>query len=166
MSGGDVGNTVSILNNLSKFPQLADRLQQGLLNEIFLGRLMRCRADSRRTARSTSTGAPGSDSVIDDTELYYQGSSQGGIMGGALTAVDPDYTRAVLNVPAMNYSVLLPRSVDYDEFAVFLNTAYTDELSRPLILSLIQMLWDRGEPNGYANRMTTNPLPERRRTRC
>ena len=41
-----------------------------------------------------------------------------------------------------------------------LNAAYTDELSRPLLLSLIQMLWDRGEPNGYAHRMTTNPLPD------
>jgi hypothetical protein len=60
----------------------------------------------------------------------------------------------------MNYSVLLPRSVDYDDFAAILNTVYTDELSRPLILSLIQMLWDRGEPNGYAHRMTTAPLPE------
>jgi hypothetical protein len=28
-----------------------------------------------------------------------------------------------------------------------------------LILSLIQMLWDRGEPNGYAHRMTGRPLP-------
>ena len=159
MSGGDVGNTVSILNNLSKFPQLADRLQQGLLNEIFLGRLMAMPSGFASDGAFHVDGSTSSDSVIDDTELYYQGSSQGGIMGGALTAVDPDYTRAVLNVPAMNYSVLLPRSVDYDEFAVFLNTAYTDELSRPLILSLIQMLWDRGEPNGYANRMTSNPLP-------
>ena len=47
-------------------------------------------------------------------------------------------------MPAMNYSVLLPRSVDYDEFATVLNAAYTDELSRPLILSLIQMLWIGG----------------------
>ena len=36
---------------------------------------------------------------------------------------------------------------------------YPDELSRPLALTLIQMLWDRGEANGYAHRMTTNPLP-------
>ena len=150
MSGGDVGNTVSILNDLSKFPQLADRLQQGLLNEIFLGRLMAMPSGFASDGAFHVDGSTSSDSVIDDTELYYQGSSQGGIMGGALTAVDPDFTRAVLNVPAMNYSVLLPRSVDYDEFAVFLNAAYTDELSRPLILSLIQMLWDRGEPNGYA----------------
>jgi hypothetical protein len=62
-------------------------------------------------------------------------------------------------VPAMNYSVLLPRSVDYDAFAGLLNASYTDPLERPLLLSLIQMLWDRGEPNGYAHRMTSNPLP-------
>jgi hypothetical protein len=159
MSGGDVGNTVGMLNDLSKFPQLTDRLQQGLLNEIFLGRLMAMPSGFASDGAFHVDGSTGSDSVIDDSELYYQGSSQGGIMGGALTAVDPDYTRAVLNVPAMNYSVLLPRSVDYDEFAVFLNAAYTDELSRPLIFSLIQMLWDRGEPNGYAHRMTSNPLP-------
>ncbi len=34
-----------------------------------------------------------------------------GILGGALTAIAPDFTRAALGVPAMNYSVLLPRSV-------------------------------------------------------
>ncbi|HSD24496.1 MAG TPA: hypothetical protein VLB79_09235 [Solirubrobacterales bacterium] len=159
MANGDVGNTIGILGDLSRFPQLADRLQQGLLDEIFLGRLMAMPSGLASDGAFHVDGTTGSDSVIDDTELYYQGSSQGGIMGGALTAVDPDFTRAVLNVPAMNYSVLLPRSVDYDEFALILNASYTDELSRPLILSLIQMLWDRGEPNGYAHRMTSNPLP-------
>jgi hypothetical protein len=159
MSNGDVSNTVGILGDLSKFPQLADRLQQGLLDEIFLGRVMAMPSGFASDGAFHVDGTTSSASVIDDTELYYQGSSQGGIMGGALTAVDPDFTRAVLNVPAMNYSVLLPRSVDYDEFALILNNSYKDELSRPLILSLIQMLWDRGEPNGYAHRMTSDPLP-------
>jgi hypothetical protein len=160
MSNSDLANTAAILGDLSKFPQLADRLQQGLLDEIFLGRLM-AHPDGflSNVAFHVDGSTLGSDPVIDDTELYYEGSSQGGIMGGALTAVDPDYTRAVLNVPAMNYSVLLPRSVDYDAFVPVLNGSYTDELSRPLILSLIQMLWDRGEPDGYAHRMTSNPLP-------
>ena len=58
----------------------------------------------------------------------------------------------------MRYSLLLPRSVDFDEFKAILYPSYPDELSRPLILSLIQMLWDRGEPNGYAHRMTGKPL--------
>ena len=29
----------------------------------------------------------------------------------------------------------------------------------PLALDLVQMLWDRSEPDGYAHRMTTNSLP-------
>jgi hypothetical protein len=160
MSSGDLGNTAAILNDLSKFPQMADRLQQGLLDEIFLGRLMGMPGGFSSDVAFHADGSTlGSNPAIDTSNLYYQGSSQGGIMGGALTAVDADFTRAVLNVPAMNYSVLLPRSVDYDSFAVLLNIAYTDPLERPLLLSLIQMLWDRGEPDGYAHRMTSNPLP-------
>ena len=59
----------------------------------------------------------------------------------------------------MNYSVLLNRSVDFDTYAVVLDPAYPDELSQQLLLSIVQMLWDRGESNGYANRITSNPLP-------
>ena len=66
--------------------------------------------------------------MLDTSHLYYNGNSQGGIMGGALTAVSPDFTRASLGVPAMNYSVLLPRSVDFDPFAAILYPSYPDEL--------------------------------------
>ena len=164
MSGGDVVNTVThILPDLSNWPELTDRLQQGLLNELFLGRLMDTTAaqggflsNVHFHADDSTLASPG---VIDPSELYYDGSSQGGIMGGALTAVSPDFTRAALNVGAMNYSVLLSRSVDYDEFIPFVENAYPNDLSHPLFQSLIQMLWDRGEPNGYAHRMTEHPLP-------
>ena len=59
----------------------------------------------------TSTASP---PVLDRSRLYYNGNSQGGILGGAATAVAPDWTRATLGVPAMNYSVLLNRSIDFD----------------------------------------------------
>ena len=61
----------------------------------------------------------GGQSVIDHgSGLYYYGNSQGGIAGGALTAVEPDITRTVLYVPGMNYSTLLTRSVDFADYAV------------------------------------------------
>ena len=43
--------------------------------------------------------------------------------------------------------------------AAILYPAYPNELQRPLLLALIQMLWDRSEPNGYAHHITTDPLP-------
>jgi hypothetical protein len=152
--------TVPILNDLSSFPKLADRLQQGLLNELYLGRLMihpnGLKSDPAfHVDPQDAASAP----VIDASHLYYDGNSQGGIIGGALTAIAPDFTRAALGVPAMRYSMLLPRSASFDRFASFLYPAYPNELARPLVLSLIQMLWDRGEPNGYANRMSNDPLP-------
>ena len=97
--------------------------------------------------------------MIDTSRLYYNGNSQGGILGGALTAVAPDFTRASLGVPAMNYSVLLNRSVDFDVYKTILDPSYPDPLTQQLALSLIQMLWDRSEANGYAHRMTSDPLP-------
>ena len=36
--------------------------------------------------------------MLNISHLYYNGNSQGGIMGGALTAVSPDFTRASLGV--------------------------------------------------------------------
>jgi hypothetical protein len=158
-SEGDIPNTIGILRDLSKFPQLSDRVQQGLLNELLLGRLMDNPAGFLSSPAFHRDGATlGSPPVIDTQKLYYNGNSQGGILGGALTAVSPDFTRASLGVPAMGYSTLLTRSIDFDTYASFLYPAYPNELERPLALSLIQILWDRSEPNGYAHRMTSSPL--------
>ena len=110
----------------------------------------------RLPADGTTLGSP---PVINTSKLYYNGNSQGGILGGALTAISPDFTRASLGVPAMGYSTLLTRSIDFETYSQILYPSYPNELSRPLALSLIQMLWDRSEANGYAHRMTDNPLP-------
>jgi hypothetical protein len=159
MSTQDVPNIASILADLSNFPSLADRAQQGFVNFMYLGRLMihSNGFTSNAAFRFVKNGIP--KPVIDNRRLFYDGNSQGGIMGGSLTALAPDFNRAVLGVPAMNYSTLLRRSVDFDQYAVVLYQNYPNELERPVILSLMQMLWDRGEANGYAHHMTSDPLP-------
>ncbi len=160
MAESDVGVVVASLENASAFPAVADRLQQGLLDELFLGRALTSSSGFTTNAAFHQDGTLASGSVLNTAHLFYNGNSQGGIMGGALTAISPDFTRSSLGVPAMNYSVLLPRSVDFDEFAQVLDPSYPNETSRPLVLDLMQMLWDRGEPDGYAERMTGNPLPD------
>jgi hypothetical protein len=155
MSGGDIPNTITILQDLSRFPMLADRLQQSMINFLYLGRAMIHPEGFAASPAFRDAQGP----LIDTRRLYYAGGSQGGIAGGALTAVAPDFTRSVLIVPAMNYSLLLTRSIDFDPFASVLYPSYPDELTRPLLLSLIQTLWDRGEPNGYAWHMTDDPYP-------
>jgi hypothetical protein len=155
MSEGDLPNALGVLLDLSRFPTLPDRLQQGFLDFLYIGRAM---VHPQGFAASLAFWDPGGP-LIDTRRLFYYGNSQGGIAGGALTALAPDLNRSVLYVGAMNYSLLVERSVDFDPFAAVLDQSYPDRLERPLLLSLLQVLWDRGEPNGYAWHMTSDPLP-------
>ena len=70
-----------------------------------------------------------------------------------------DWDRAFLGVPAMNYSTLLDRSIDFDPFAQVFDPNYPDWVDRQLTILLAQMLWDRGENNGYAHHLTEDPYP-------
>ncbi|MEA2470592.1 MAG: hypothetical protein QOE38_1591, partial [Thermoleophilaceae bacterium] len=165
----DVPNVATILHDLSGFPTLTDRVQQGMLDFMYLGRAM-IHPDGFRTdpAFQTLSG----QSILDTRRLFYDGNSQGGIIGGSLIAVEPDLDRGVLGVPGMNYSTLLTRSTDFGtgkapdptnpglpEYAYALYQSYPNELERPLIFSLMQTLWDRAEADGYALHMTSDPLP-------
>jgi hypothetical protein len=167
MSTTDIPNIVAILQELSNFPSLPDRAQQGFVNFMYLGRLMIHPLGFNNDPAFQFDKGGQMQPVINTQRLFYDGNSQGGIMGGSLAALAPDFDRAVLGVPAMNYSTLLRRSVDFDMYAegniegfstdVGLYDNYPNELERPLILSLIQNLWDRGEANGYALHMTDDP---------
>jgi hypothetical protein len=154
MATEDIPNAISILGDVSRMPSLADRAQQGMLNFMYIGRAMIHPQGFITDPAFQLNGQP----LIDTNRLYYVGGSQGGIMGGSLTAVAPDFTHAALGVPGMNYSTLLERSVDFDTYRAVFDPAYPNELERPLVFSLIQMLWDRAEANGYAHHMTDDPL--------
>jgi hypothetical protein len=155
MSESDLPNALGVLQDLSRFPTLADRLQQGFLNFLYLGRAMVNPKGFANSLAFWDKDGP----LIDTRRLFYYGNSQGGIAGGALTAVAPDFNRSVLYVGAMNYSLLVTRSVDFDPFGALLDGSYPSKLERPLLLSMMQILWDRGEPDGYAWHMTDDPLP-------
>jgi hypothetical protein len=152
MSAEDVGNAAGILMDFSTFNTLADRLQQGALNQLYLGRLM-----LHPQGLASDANFAG---LIDTSALYSDGNSQGGIFGGMQAALAPDYTRAVLGVPGMNYSLLLNRSKDFDQYLEIMKPKYPNELERQLIISMVQGMWDRGEGNGYANHITRDPLPD------
>ncbi|TDC40662.1 hypothetical protein E1211_00710 [Micromonospora sp. 15K316] len=157
MADADVPYVAGTFADLSAFPAVVDRLQQSFLNFLFLGRAMIHRKGfAADPAFQDAHGRP----LIDVAGgLHYDGNSQGGINGGALTAVAQDWTRSVLGVPAMNYSTLLQRSVDFAPFQAIMDGSYRDRADQQLIFALLQMLWDRSEANGYAQHMTDRPLP-------
>ena len=163
----DIANALVTLLAPSNMPSMIDRAQQGFLNFLFLGRaLAHPQGLATDPAFKDSSGAP----IVRTGELFYDGNSQGAIMGGALTALGVDFTRSVLGVLGMNYSTLLNRSVDWEgplvnpedvlpSYSSFLYTMFPDKQEQQLVMGLLQMLWDRGESNGYAAHMTSDPLP-------
>jgi hypothetical protein len=168
MSTPDLPTVASILADFSNFPSLPDRAQQGFLNFMFLGRAA-VHPDGFATNAAFQNGGNALVKVADDgsTPLFYDGNSQGGIMGGSLVAVSPDIQRGILGVTGMNYSTLLNRSVDWEgelkvkagipAYSVPFYESYRDPLERQIVFGLMQMLWDRGEANGYAAHMTDDP---------
>ncbi len=160
MSSADVPYDISALSDLNKFPPVVDRLQQGFLNTLFLSRLLRTPDGLVSDPAFQKNGKP----LIDTSSTYYYGNSQGGILGGALTAVAPDFTHSVLGATGMDFGgLLLQRSTDFTAYATFLygqagTGGYPDTSIHPLLLSLVEQLWQRGEAVGYAARMTSDPL--------
>jgi hypothetical protein len=156
LAENDTVNDAAALGNINLFGAVIDRLQQGALNTLYLGRLMLDPAGLASNAAFRTAGQP----VIESSNLYYDGNSQGGIEGGMVTALSPDVRRAVLGVTGIDYAnLLVQRSTDFAPFGAILYPAYPDDSVHPLVLDLMQQLWDRGEPDGYAQQMTTHPLP-------
>jgi hypothetical protein len=156
MATGDVPNVATMLADMSNFPTLPDRVQQGMLAQLFLARLLKDPTGFDSAPEFQGAGGVG---LVRPNDVSYDGNSQGGIIGGAIMGVAQDITRGVLGVPATNYSTLLDRSSDFATYEGAFNAAYPSELEREIVFGLIQMLWDRAEGNGYAAHIESNPLP-------
>jgi hypothetical protein len=127
-----------------------DRLHQGFLNHLVLLRMMKTAFAEDETYGQYVKG----------DEAYYHGISQGGIMGSVILALSDDIERGALGVMGMPYSLLVFRSVDFDQFLTLIRLYYPDRRTNQLLIGMAQMPWDRVEPMGYAHHVTENTLPD------
>ncbi len=167
-ASADVPVAIAAFQDFSKIPSFFDRQQQGILDFEFLALLLEHDSGFASAPEFRIDGMP----VFDNSEVFYDGNSQGGILGGAYMAISRIVERGVLGVPGMNYSLLLRRSVDFTPFAAYFagvapgggglpeaTGGYADVLDRTFLLSFVQMLWDRAETGGYASHIASDPLP-------
>ncbi len=145
------------LNDMSTFNTQVDHMLQGFVNFQFLGRLINSPAGF---ASNPAFQSDSGQALFQVGKCTFMGYSQGGIMGGAVSAVSTEWSRVILGVPGMDYGgLLLPRSVDWNEFAAIYDKAYTNPVDQQVVLQLAQLLWDRGENEGYAEHLTSDPYP-------
>lgn len=159
--GDDIPNSFVgrvALDQPRAFPALPDRTRQGQLNTLVLARMVKTAVFNLDPAFQQPDGSgvlPG-----EDVEEFYFGASLGGIMGLMFAALSPDVTNVHVDVPAINFGFLLPRSIAFLPFEAAIKlTGVSDPIDQALLLVLTHELWARGESAGYATHITSNPLP-------
>jgi hypothetical protein len=145
--------TDSIVSNIAGFKGAVERQHQGLLNSLLAMRMMMGRFVDEPLLQMNGK------SMIDPAHRYYRGDSQGGIFGTTYMSVSTDVTRGLLGEPGAPYSLLLNRSVDFGIYFTLLKGAYQTGRNIQLMLGLVQMTWDRTEPDGYMPYINENMLP-------
>ncbi len=150
----DAATLYAAFADAGRFAKVADRAQQGALNSLLLARLM---IHPQGLITQAPFRAPSGGPAIDTFDIYYDNPS-GGPFGGMVTALSPDFTRASLGSGGMNYNLILPRSTTFKPFEATFTKAYPSRLTRMLILSMVQGVWDRGETDGYAQNLVQDPL--------
>ncbi len=133
---------------IDRLTAMFDRQHQGILQYLLAMRMM----------KNAFADDPTYGRYVDASERYYHGISQGGIFGGTYMALSTDVERGVLGVAGMPYNLLLQRSVDFGPFFAIMALPFPDPRDQQLLLAIVQMFWDRTEPNGYVPYLS-EPLP-------
>jgi hypothetical protein len=154
MAAEDTGPIVAMLStgDLEDFGMLPDRLCQGVVNALLLMRMVR-----GRFADDPLVQVDGR-SIVDRSVGYYYGGSQGGIFGATYMAVTTDVQRGILAVPGQSYHLMLDRSVNFDDFGSVMRTSIADGADIPLVLAVVQQLWDRADPGSFSRHVRSGRL--------
>ncbi|HWB74742.1 MAG TPA: hypothetical protein VG755_07295, partial [Nannocystaceae bacterium] len=134
---------------IEDFDGMFARLQQAVVNSLVLDRVV----------ANGIVNDPMFTGLLDSSQLSYYGISLGGIMGALYMSVSQDATRGGLEVMGTPFSLLLNRSAQFDAFFQIAKSTYTDGRDIQLVLGLVQILWDRVEPNGFLPHLRDTPLP-------
>ena len=154
MSSPDVSNVALALNDGNDGHLVFDALIQGMINHVALIQIAR-----GPMAQTLFVKSPGV-SLVDPDRMYWYGISQGGIMGTTVCGIDPVIKRCVVQVNAINYSMMLERSLDWPMYGTILEGAYDNPLVVALMLNLMQNEWDRTEPVVVADVITGEGFPD------
>jgi hypothetical protein len=153
MSNADLPNVALALNDVNNGPLIFDGLIQGMMNHIALVQI------ARGPMAQTLFLEGGTRVYVDPDQFHYYGISQGGIFGTTVCAIDPVIEKCVVQVGAINYSMMLERSLDWPTYGSIVAGAYPDPLDTTMIISLMQMMWDRTDPTAVADVLVNGGFP-------
>jgi len=148
----DVNTVASALGQLGDFPNISERLTQGVINNLVMTRTI-----AGACAQKAEFQVDGK-TVFDPNEKYFLGISQGSIMGTTVAGLSQDINKFILNVGGISYPIMIIRSVDFPDYNKVIQAWYTDKLDTDLLMVMVASHWDIAEPASFAAHLIKNPL--------
>ena len=140
LTARDQTETVLMATDFGKFPELTDRLAQGVANNLALIRLL---------DEGTLLADPVFAEKADPTRLYWYGISLGSIEGAVTLANQTRIEHAVLHVGGSAWSTMLERSSNWTTFELLVSRGIVSPWERQVLYATSQMLWDPVDPASY-----------------
>ncbi len=179
MHRSDVGKIADALSGKpSRTFEFTDRVHQAMANWLVLTRAMQGpMREQPAFLRPATPGTPGyhldgSGQSNAGQPVYAAGApsfigiSQGHILGGVMTALNPDFSRIVLHVGGAGFTQMMMRAVPFNGYLSLLELSIHDPLEQQKYIATLQRPFDRIDPATYAELLLKSPLagtaPDRR----
>jgi hypothetical protein len=144
----DVAVPFGVGADFGRFPELTDKLVQGVANTAALVELVR-------------TGGLLEDPLFEGKAnpdaVRYFGISLGAIEGAVLLASGADLPWASLHVGGSTWSTMLERSTNWTTFESFVSEAIPSPYDRQLLYSVSQLFWDPVDPAIWVDTLRDAP---------
>ncbi len=176
MSVDDIGHVVEqIGGDVSGAIDFGDRVMQAMVNWMTVTRAVKLGLFTEDPAfqRPTDPALPGV--VVDPNDasqdnagqpvvdlgkpMGYLGISLGHVLGGTLSALDPDIERNMLMVGGAAFSTMMYRARPFDRFRALLAFTVPDALDQQKLAAQMQSPFDRFDPATFAPYVVGKDLP-------
>ena len=141
LTSRDLPTPVAVGNDFGRFPELTDKLQQGVVQATALAQLL---ADGALFDDPLFAGK------VDRSTLRYYGISLGGIEGAVLFAHQDVIPHGVFHVGGSTWSTMLERSSNWTQFEPLVVAGVPSPADRQLLYAASQLFWDPVDPASYA----------------
>jgi hypothetical protein len=159
MSTQDIG---VLLNSLTGEPartvSFADRVHQAIANWIVMGAAIQGPLLDEEALQRT----PGGEPFYAPDPLGFIGISQGAILGGVMTGLNPFLDRICLQVGGAGFTHMMFRARPFDNFLMLIEAILPDALDQQVFAASLQRSFDRFDPGSYADYLLAEPIDEAR----
>jgi hypothetical protein len=161
MSKDDLGTVIGLLSSSpADLHTFVERVYQAMANWMVTTRAIETAFASAPELHRPASGpgvvqGPNNTTnagalVYDASRVVYFGASMGALLGGTMTALDPDVDRAVLNVGGASWETIMPWSSAFAGLQFFIHSAMQTELGTQLYAAMLATALDRIDPATYA----------------